>query len=255
MTRLVRGRFEGAVYLVCGASSGLGQALAELILAEGGSVVAVARRASLPNAQDARLLRVQADLNTSAGVALVLEAVQQRGIHLDGVLMNGGGPPPGSALSVTATDWHAAVEALIVQPLALVRGLLGHLAPAGSFLFVTSSSAREPINELDVSNVLRPGVAALANILSRALAPNVRVNSIAPGRIDTPRLKAVQQTQAAGLEVSEHEHPQALYADIPLQRYGTPAEFAEAAAFLLSPAASYINGTAVQLDGGLLRGT
>lgn len=136
MNRSLLSRFEGGVYLVCGASSGLGRALSELILAEGGSVVAVARRAALPNAEDARLLRVEAELNTSAVVALVLEAVHQTGLCLDGVLVNGGGPAPGSALSVSATDWHAAVEALIVQPLALVRGLLDHLAAASSFLLL-----------------------------------------------------------------------------------------------------------------------
>lgn len=247
-------RFAGQVHLVCGASSGLGKAVAELILSEGGMVWAVSRREALPEAPESRTVRVQADLTTADGVASLLRALRSSDVRLNGVLVNGGGPVPGNALDIAPTQWHDAVNALLVRPLELIRGLRQVLAIQASILFVTSSSVREPIDQLDVSNVLRPGVAALANVLSRQLGPAVRVNSIAPGRISTERLTSVDEQQAAAAGVEVEAHRRAVHADIPLGRYGTPEEFAEAAAFLLSPASSYITGAAVQIDGGLLSG-
>jgi 3-oxoacyl-[acyl-carrier protein] reductase len=151
-------------------------------------------------------------------------------------------------------EWHAALDALVVRPLELVRELRPSLAPQASLLFVTSSSTREPLDQLGASNVLRPGVAALAHALSRELASAVRVNSVAPGRISTDRLNEVEEKQAAAAGTDLATHREQVEATIPLGRLGTPEEFAEVAAFLLSPASAYVTGAAIQVDGGLVRG-
>jgi 3-oxoacyl-[acyl-carrier protein] reductase len=121
-----------------------------------------------------------------------------------------------------------------------------------SVLFVTSSSVRQPIKNLDTSNVLRPGVAALAKCLANELGPRIRVNSLAPGRIDTARSRSVDESRAQGLGISVEEQRRNVSEGIPLGRYGQPEELGRAAAFLLSPAASYITGVSLQVDGGLV---
>ena len=121
-----------------------------------------------------------------------------------------------------------------------------------SVLFVTSSSVRQPIPGLDASNVLRPGVAALAKCLARELGPAVRVNSLAPGRFDTARARWLDEQNAEKRGVSVDEVRAATTDAVPLGRYGDPAEFGRTAAFLLSPAASYVSGASVQVDGSLV---
>ena len=124
-----------------------------------------------------------------------------------------------------------------------------------SILFVTSSSVRVPIPGLATSNVLRPGVAALVNLLAIQLGPSVRVNSIAPGKIDTDRSRSVDERRAAADGVPVEEIRARSSASIPLGRYGDALEFGRVAAFLLSPAASYVTGAAIQLDGGYVTAT
>jgi 3-oxoacyl-[acyl-carrier protein] reductase len=119
-------------------------------------------------------------------------------------------------------------------------------------LFITSSSVREPIEGLDASNVLRPGVAALVKCLANEVGPRVRVNSMAPGRIDTARSRSLDEARAQDSGISTEEQRLKVSEGIPLGRYGEPAELGRAAAFLLSPAASYITGVSLQVDGGLV---
>lgn len=127
-----------------------------------------------------------------------------------------------------------------------------HFAEQSSVLFVTSSSVRQPIGALDTSNVLRPAVAALVKTLAIQLAPRTRVNSLAPGRFDTDRVRELDtgRADAAGISLDEQRARSAR--SIPLGRYGDPREFGQAAAFLLSPASSYITGAAIQADGGMV---
>jgi 3-oxoacyl-[acyl-carrier protein] reductase len=171
---------------------------------------------------------------------------------LDGVLVNAGGPPFGPALELTDEQWLDAFRLLIGGPVRLLRTLTPQMNDGASVLFITSSSVREPIKDLDSSNVLRPGVAALVKCLAQELGPRIRVNSMAPGRIDTDRSRSLDEARAQDFGISTEEQRRNVSEGIPMGRYGEPEELGRAAAFLLSPAASYITGVSLQVDGGLV---
>jgi 3-oxoacyl-[acyl-carrier protein] reductase len=180
----------------------------------------------------------------------VREAVGER---LDGVVVNSGGPPLGQALDLGDDVWRGAYELLLGGPLRLLRELLPLMGEGGAILFVTSSSVRQVLDGLDTSNVLRPGVAALAKVLARELGPRgIRVNSVAPGRIDTDRVRSNDEARAERLGENVEDVRRDAEQQIPLRRYGEPEEIGRVAAFLLSKAASYVNGAAIQVDGGLV---
>jgi 3-oxoacyl-[acyl-carrier protein] reductase len=246
---------ENKAFVVGGASSGLGRAVAEQLVSEGARVLLVARNADALE-KAARELGEQAqpcaaDLSEPSGVAAVAEAAAQLG-GLDGVLVNAGGPPFGPALELSDEQWLGAFELLIGGPVRLLRTLVPRMKEGASVLFITSTSVREPIKDLDSSNVLRPGVAALVKSLAKELGPRVRVNSMAPGRIDTDRSRSLDEARATEFGISAEQQRQNVSQGIPLGRYGEPAELGRAAAFLLSPAASYITGVSLQVDGGLV---
>ena len=246
---------EAKSFVVGGASSGLGRAVAQQLVAEGARVLLVARNAQ-PLRDVARELGERADacaadLSAPSGVEEVVESAARLG-GLDGVLVNAGGPPFGSALELTDDQWLDAFRVLVGGPVRLLRGLVPRMNDGASVLFVTSSSVRQPIPNLDASNVLRPGVAALAKCLARELGPRIRVNSLAPGRFDTARVRSLDERRAEVLGISVEEQRRSASQEIPLGRYGEPGELGRAATFLLSPAASYITGASVQVDGGLV---
>jgi 3-oxoacyl-[acyl-carrier protein] reductase len=240
---------DGRTFVVGGGSKGLGRAVAGELVAEGARVLVVSREPEQAARElGERALPCAADLGTTAGVDAVVAAGAGLG-GLDGVLVNSGGPPVGSALDLTDEQWEAAYRSLVASPIRLLRGLRPHLRDGASVLFVTSSSVRAPITGLDTSNVLRPGVAALVKCLALELGPAVRVNSLAPGRIDTERVRSLDESRAertGSTAGAVREHFTSL---IPLGRYGEPAELGRVAAFLLSPAASYVSGAAIQVDG------
>ena len=244
-------------FVVGGASSGLGRAVAEALVAEGARVLLVARGAEGLERASAELgegaSHCAADLSGAGGVEAVVEAAGERfSGGVDGVLVNAGGPPGGPALGLEDEQWLGAFEALILGPVRLLRALVPTMNEGASVLFVTSSSVRQPIPGLDASNVLRPGVAALAKCLARELGPAVRVNSLAPRRFDTARARWLDEQNAEKRGVSVDEVRAATTDAVPLGRYGDPAEFGRTAAFLLSPAASYVSGASVQVDGSLV---
>ena len=242
-------------FVVGGASGGLGRAVAEQLVAEGARVLLVARSAEplrdLARELGERADACAADLSDPAGVDGVVEAVARLG-GLDGVLVNAGGPPFGPVFDLTDEQWIDAFRLLIGGPVRLLRALVPRMNDGASVLFVTSSSVRQPIENLDASNVLRPGVAALAKCLALELGPRIRVNSLAPGRINTARSRSLDEARAADFGISSEEQRRKVSEGIPLGRYGEPEEFARAAAFLLSRAASYITGVSLQVDGGLV---
>ena len=243
---------NGRSFVVCGASRGLGRATAEELVAHGARVLLAARKPEeVAAALGDAAVPLAVDLTAPDAAALVSKAVRESfDGRLDGVLVNGGGPPGGRALEYSDEQWSAAFELLLGGPIRLLRELTPLMAGGGSVVIVTSSSVRQPIDGLDTSNVLRPAVAALAKVLARALGPAIRVNSLAPGRFDTDRVRELdtQRAAAAGGDVAAVRERNA--AAIPLGRYGDPRELARVAAFLLSDAASYVSGTALQVDGG-----
>ena len=243
-------------FVVGGASSGLGRAVAEQLVAEGARVLLVAR--SEDALQEAarelgeRAHPCPADVSQTSGVDKVAATALERFGALDGVLVNAGGPPFGPALELTDEQWLDAFRLLIGGPVQLLRTLVQQMTEGASILFITSSSVREPIKNLDSSNVLRPGVAALVKCLAKELGPRIRVNSMAPGRINTARSRSLDEARASEAGVPVEEQRRNASQGIPLGRYGEPAELGRAAAFLLSPAASYITGVSLQVDGGLV---
>jgi len=239
----------GKRFLVCGGSRGLGRAVADALLAEGAHVRVVARDVSELASSD--FDATAADLATEAGVGATIAAARADG-PLDGILVNSGGPPPGDALALNDEQWQAAFRLLVLGPIRLLRALRDDLADPSAILFVTSSSVRQPIPALDTSNVLRPGVAALVKTLALQLGPRTRVNSLAPGRFDTDRVRELDAARAERAGVTLEEQRASTAASIPLGRYGNPAELGRFAAFLLSPAASYLSGAAIQLDGAFV---
>jgi 3-oxoacyl-[acyl-carrier protein] reductase len=246
----------GRAFVVVGASRGIGRAIAHELVRERASVLLVSRDPVRLDALAAELgeraSTLAADMGAPDTAERVRAAVGDSLGRLDGVVVNSGGPPPGEALAISDEDWRGAYELLLGGPLRLLRALVPLMGEASAIVFVTSSSVRQPIPGLDASNVLRPGVAALAKVLARELGPRVRVNSLAPGRVDTDRVRELDESRAERERRSAHEVRRDAEAGIPLRRYGEPAELGRAAAFLLSPAASYLSGAAIQVDGGAI---
>jgi 3-oxoacyl-[acyl-carrier protein] reductase len=246
----------GKNFLVGGGSKGLGRAIGETLAAEGAHVLLMSRsEESLqqaaagigPNAST-----VAVDIADPGAVETIANAVDEKLGGLDGVLINAGGPPPGQILSLTDEQWVGSYETLIGGPIRVLRALTPKMVNGGAVLFLTSSSVRQPIDGLDTSNVLRPGVAAMAKVLARELGPAIRVNSIAPGRFDTDRIRSLDEGRAKAKGITPEQQKEEMSKSIPLGRYGNPEEFGRVGAFLLSPAASYVSGVAMLVDGAMV---
>jgi 3-oxoacyl-[acyl-carrier protein] reductase len=240
---------EGRTAIVCGSSAGIGLGIAEALAEEGANVVMCARRADVLEREAARLgaLAVRGDV-TSADDAerLVRTAIEAHG-GIDILVNNSGGPPRTAAVGLTEEQVVAAVQLLLVSIVRLTGLCLPHLerSPAGRIVNVTSSTVKEPVDALALSNAVRPGVVGWAKTLSRELGPQgITVNSIAPGRIDTDRIR----------EVFPDGPSQADLQSIPLGRLGAPREIGDLVAFLCSDRAAYVTGTVIAVDGGLMRG-
>jgi 3-oxoacyl-[acyl-carrier protein] reductase len=245
----------GRGYLLTGASRGLGFAAAQALVADGARVLVSSRSADGVEAAVSSLggepaaCGLAADLGEPDAAARLVEAGRERLGRLDGALISVGGPAAGTVLEAPEDAWRAAVDSVLLGPLRLVKALVPHLGEDAAIVFVLSTSVREPIPHLAISNGLRPGLAMTAKALADELGPRgIRVLGLMPGRIATDRI--VEMDQRSG---DPEAARRASEAGIPLRRYGQPEEFGRVAAFTLSPAASYLTGTMIPVDGGMLR--
>ncbi|HWW88157.1 MAG TPA: SDR family oxidoreductase [Vicinamibacterales bacterium] len=256
---------KGKVAMVGGGSRGLGFAVARALSAEGAHVSMASRdAAAVKRAADAisretgaDLLAVPTDLRSSDAIGNWHAATVQKFGGVDLLFANTGGPPAGAALTFDDKGWQAAFESLFLSVLRLTRLVVPAMEArgGGSILMDTSSSAKEPIPNLALSNVMRAAVTSLAKTLSLELAKSrIRVNTLIPGRIETDRLRELDNINAARDGVEIEDYRRRTSATVPLGRYGDPDEFGRVAAFLLSDAASYITGAGIQVDGGMIRG-
>ena len=257
---------EGRVYLVTGGSRGLGFAAAQALVADGARVVLSAPHEGTASSAVARLAQnaaaaepaawVIADNANPATPGRLIAAARERFGRLDGALISVGGSPSGTVATTTDEQWRSAFESVFLGAVRLARILAADLGGAGgsvtgtggSIVFVLASSVRVPLAELAISNGLFPGLAGVVKTMAGELGPGgIRVNGLLPVRIATDRVRELDALQGDPDEVrarlSEH---------IPLRRYGEPEEFARAAAFVLSPAASYITGAMIPVDGGAI---
>jgi 3-oxoacyl-[acyl-carrier protein] reductase len=245
---------RGRVYVITGGSRGMGLATAQVLVAEGAQVVVSGRdeaavREAVAGLGPGQAAGAAADNADPGTPGLLLATAREAFGRLDGALISVGGPPPSAAMATGDDAWRAGFESVFLGAARLARVLAGELGDGGSIAFVLSSSVRSPIPGLAVSNGLRPGLAGLAKTLADELGPRgIRVNGLLPGRIATRRLAELDAAQG-----DPGRARAAAAAAIPMRRYGEPAEFAAVAAFVLSPAASYLTGAMIPVDGGALR--
>lgn len=242
-------------FLVGGASRGLGAAVARALTAEGARVAGASRHpAPMLETAGAGAVPVTVDLSSPEGPSLAVQAAVSVLGGLDGLVVNSGGPAGGTFAAIDDAAWERAIAGTLQSTIRLVREALPHLREGRdpAIVIVLSSSVREPIPALITSNVLRPGLAGLIKSLVSEIAP-IRINGVAPGRFDTERVRSLDKTRAAESGSSVEEIQAQTRARIPLGRYGDPDELGRVVAFLLSPAASYLDGVILPVDGGMIR--
>ncbi|MER8000547.1 SDR family oxidoreductase [Streptomyces sp. NPDC095613] len=242
------------VYVVTGASRGLGRAAARELAADGAKVVLSGRDAKGVEEAAAAIgpgaYGVAADNADPAAARRLIGAARERFGRFDGILISVGGPPAGSAADNTDEQWQGAFESVFLGAVRLAREAAAELGEGGVIGFVLAGSVHEPTPDLTISNGLRPGLAGFAKSLANEVGPRgIRVLGLLPARIDTDRVRELDvRTGDADASRAAHE------SRIPLRRYGTPEEFGRTAAFMLSPAASYLTGVMLPVDGGARRG-
>ena len=251
--------------LICGGSSGLGRAVAEALAAEGAHVALLSRDAAkLQGVADGinatatgRAVIVTADLADHASLLAAVDTAEDLlGGPIEILLNNTGGPPPSGVVGLEPELWRAQFEAMVLSVFRLTDRVLPSMRAAGwgRVLNVASSTVIEPVGLLGVSNTLRAGVAAWAKTLaSEVAADGVTVNTLLPGRIDTPRIQKLDQANADRMGVTPTEAQAKSVESIPVGRLGDPAEFGAVAAFLASPRAAYVTGSLIRIDGGAIR--
>ena len=251
---------NGKVAMVAGASRGLGYAVAEALAREGALVSIASRDEQAIDAAAAKIggdtLAVPVDVKSADAIERWTSETTRRFGGVDLLFTNSGGPPAGAAISFDDRAWQDAADLLLFSALRMIRGVvpLMQARGGGAILVSTSSSVKEPIPNLGLSTVLRASVSALAKTLALELAASkIRVNQIIPGRIDTDRVRQLDQIAAGKQNVTPEEAKRKSVAAIPAARYGEIEEYGRVAAFLLSPAASYVTGATVQVDGGLVK--
>lgn len=255
---------SGRCAIVCAASKGLGKASAFALARDGARVAICARgrealeaaAAEIRAATGAVVIPVVADVSRAADVErLVARAAAALG-GIDILVTNTGGPKSGPFESISDDDWIAAIDAIVMSAVRLSRAVIPHMRERGGgrIIHVTSVSVKQPIDGLVLSNALRAAVTGLSRTLANELARDrILVNCVAPGYTATDRVADLNEAAAKREGVAPQDVQARLERQIPLGRLGTPEEFGAAVAFLASPAASFITGTTLQVDGGYVK--
>ncbi len=250
----------GKTFLVAAASKGLGHGVAEALAADGGRISLCSRTEADVNATadqlgkkyDTEVKGYVCDASDSASIKKwIADSLNDFGT-IDGLLVNAGGPKAGKFDSFDDSQWEDAFNLTLMSAVRMIREVLPTMRAnkSGSILTITSSSVKEPIDILLLSNVFRSGVTSLVKSLSSDLAPEgIRINNIVPGAIDTDRVRSNDAFSASKQGITAEEQKAKRIGTIPLGRYGTPSEFGKVGAFLLSDAASYISGATIMVDG------
>jgi len=250
------------VALVAAASKGLGFGVAQALAREGARVSMCSRSAADIEAAASKLraetgataIGFACDVADAASIQAWVDSSVREFETIDMLLVNAGGPPAGFFKELTDQQWQAAFELTLMSTIRMIRAVLPHMKHGGAIVTITSSSVREPIERLALSTVMRSGVVGLVKTLADELAPDgIRINNLMPGRIDTDRVAQLDEMQAKRTGLSFEEVRQQSISKIPLGRLGTIEDFGKAAAFLLSPAAGYITGVSLRVDGGMMR--
>lgn len=256
---------KGKVAIVLAASKGLGRASAAALAAEGAQVVIGARNEQVLRAaaeqikreSGSQVLPVPTDVTKPEQLSAIVEAAAREFGRIDILVNNAGGPPPGTFEMFNDAQWEAAFELTLLSVVRLIRLVLPHMRERGSgrIINIVSTSVKQPIDNLLLSNAIRPGVIGLAKSLSIELAAeNITINNVCPGRILTDRIRQVYQLDAKKQQgISEEEALKEAVQEIPMRRIGKPEELGALVAFLASEQAAYITGATVQVDGGVTR--
>lgn len=249
---------EGKIIAVGGASGGLGKAIAECLIEEGATVVGIARSRDKLQALSAKYLdrfhAHPADLSDGTAVRKLIGLLEDLGAS--GAVLNAGGPPPGKIDELDLEEWDNSYRSTLRWKIQLTKGLLPMLRErgTGSLLFVESVSIKQPIDNFVLSNAFRAAVAGFVKTLTREEGPHgITANILAPGYHATDRITTVLEKAASLQGLSKEEVEKNFLSEVPMGKLGDPTDFAKMAAFLLSPAAHFITGQTICVDGGMVR--
>lgn len=254
---------NGKTALIAASSQGLGFAIAERLVKEGANVMISGREedklkqkaSELEALGTGKVAYQQTDLTKAEDIKRLVQITAETFNRIDILVNNAGGPPAGSFEELTDLEWQASFELNLLSYIRMIREALPYLKKQGGrILNIASSSIKEPIPGLILSNTFRTGIVGLSKTLASELAPyKILINTIGPGRIATDRVIHLDQVNADRLGVERETIEAQAKSAIPLKRYGTPEEFANVAAFLVSEANTYMTGSAFLVDGGMVK--
>lgn len=251
------------VALVIASSQGLGKAIAMQLVKEGANVMLTSRNAEklasvqkeLEGLNKGKVAYYPADITKVEDIQSLVRKTHEVFGKIDILINNAGGPPVGTFESLSDKDWQDAFELNLLSYVRIIREVLPDLKEAGGRIVnIASTSVKQPIPGLILSNTFRTGIVGLAKTLAEELAPyNILVNTVSPGRIATDRVAHLDQANAERLGVSKEQVKENAQNNIPLKRYGTPEEFANVVVFLVSDASTYVTGSSILVDGGMIK--
>lgn len=249
---------KNQLFLVGGATSGFGKAIATTIVQEGGKIIAVARNneklQDLKSTSPERVTTIAGDITQMNTIEEIIQTIGSAQIH--GAMINAGGPPAKTFMETSAADWDTAYQNILRWKVLLTQQLVPLMKPHqyGRLLYIESSSVKQPLENLVLSNSLRLAVVGFVKTLSQEIArTGITLNILGPGSHDTPAIERLYNKKAEQTGLSAADAKQQGIQQIPLGRLGNPDDFASLATWLLSPASGYITGQTISVDGGMIK--